>query len=99
VAALAASISRHASLGARATGSILDCHRAIHSLRCAAPENASACCRCAQRLWITLADQLRATLVRLSDPTFGTLAAAVPVSRVAVLGTLWRMFARGEFAC
>jgi len=43
-----------------------------------------------------LADQLRNALACLSDPTFGSLAAAVPRERAAVLGTLWRMIARGE---
>jgi len=43
-----------------------------------------------------LADQLRATLACLCEPTFGSLAAAVPRERAAVLGALWRMIARGE---
>jgi TnsA endonuclease N terminal. len=33
----------------------------------------------------------------LPQPTFGSLVAAVPMDRSAVLGTLWRMIARGEF--
>lgn len=43
-----------------------------------------------------LADQLRAAFDSLPYPTFGALVAAVRHQRAAVLGTLWRMLARGE---
>jgi hypothetical protein len=67
------------------------------SIRCAALENAKRLLPLrAAPLDRALADQLRNTLACLSDPTFGSLAAAVPTQRAAVLGTLWRMIARGE---
>jgi len=67
------------------------------SIRCAALENAKRLLplRVAP-VDRALADQLRNTLACLSDPTFGALAASVPEPRAAVLGTLWRMIARGE---
>ena len=40
--------------------------------------------------------RLLAAFDSLSAPTFGALLAAVPGERAAVLGTLWRMIARGE---
>jgi len=40
--------------------------------------------------------RLLAAFDSLSTPTFGALVAAVPGERAAILGTLWRMIARGE---
>jgi len=43
-----------------------------------------------------IADEVRAAVRSLSQPTFGELAAMLPRDRASVLGALWRMIARAD---
>jgi TnsA endonuclease N terminal len=43
-----------------------------------------------------IADEVRAALCSVSQPTFEQVAASVSSRRASVVGTLWRMIARGD---
>jgi hypothetical protein len=45
---------------------------------------------------LEIAEEVRAAVRALSEPTFGELVAILPKERASVLGALWRMIAQSD---